>query len=170
MAQVAFSREQAQKMLRGDWDWNNTQLFEQLANKLPSPAGYVGEDTHRHMVAHPEETHGQLHHHWARGFSAIAMTKKSPGETPFSKTKKQHVLGHKLKEHRPPPTTTEQLSDRAKWRGGTHGLDGWRYRELRLLPNAIWELLATLFQALEQHEDSNWLSAHCWDSIPLLPN
>ena len=62
-----------------------------------------------------------------------------------------------------------QLRDRAKWRGGTHGLDGWRYKELRLLPLGLGELLASFFNAIEGHEDPVWPEALCWWSIPLLP-
>ena len=39
--------------------------------------------------------------------------------------------------HKVPPTTGTQLSDRARWRGGTHGLDSWRYTELRLRTASI---------------------------------
>jgi hypothetical protein len=35
--------------------------------------------------------------------------------------------------HTLPAITATQLIDGAKWRGGSHGLDGWRCRELRLL-------------------------------------
>ena len=67
------------------------------------------------------------------------------------------------------PITAADLSDRARWRGGTHGLDGWRYRELRLLPYSIWELLATFLNALEADPDPTWPRALSWGSIPLLP-
>ena len=74
------------------------------------------------------------------------------------------MLGPEKTPHTLPLITATQLSDRAKWRGGTHGLDGWRYKELRLLPNASWELLAHFFNALEGHAEPVWPPA-----LPVFP-
>ena len=62
------------------------------------------------------------------------------------------VLGPQLKEYKLPPITAGQLADKARWRGGTHGLDGWRFKELRLLPPSIWELPYPFFQKKDPKE------------------
>ena len=138
LAQVARRRDHTKKMLRADLDLNRTQLFKQLANRLPSPAGYLSEDTHRHMITHPEEIHGQLHHRWVKGIFRRYDHKAIPSGTHSSKNTSLCWALSK-KGHRLPPVAADQLSDRARWRGGTHGLDGWRYRELRLLSRSTWE-------------------------------
>ena len=85
------------------------------------------------MISHPEEIHSQLEHHWVAGIFQHYKNREKPTWDDFAQ-EYQEILGPKQEEFKLPPITAKQLADKAKWRGGTHGLDGWRYRELRLLP------------------------------------
>ena len=137
-ANIARRREATKARLREDWEQSKSLLFQKIACKNPGPAGYLGEESHRHMISHPEEIHAQLEHHWVKSIFQHYRDKEKPSWEDFA-DEYQEILGPKQEEYKLPPITAKQLSDKAKWRGGTHGLDGWRYRELRLLPIAIWE-------------------------------
>ena len=112
------------------------------------------------MSSHPKEIHETIQNHWVKGIFRYYDDRPKPLWSDFLK-EYEHLLGPKKAPHRLPPITAVQLRDRAKWRGGTHGLDGWRYKELRLLPLGVWELLASFFNAIEGHEDPVWPGALC---------
>ena len=120
------------------------------------------------MSSHPEEIHQSLQGHWVKGIFRYYDDREKPSWNDFL-NEYRHLLGPKKTARKLPPITAMQLSDRATWRGGTHGLDGWRYKELRLLPQGVWEMLASFLNALEQHDEPTWPPALCWGSIPLLP-
>ena len=124
-------------------------------------AGFLAENTQRALCSQPSEIHETLHKHWAKGIVRYYEDREKPSWDNFF-NEYQHLLGPKKAAAKLPPITATQLSDRARWRGGTHGLDGWRYKELRLLPEGIWELLAAFFNALEGHENPIWPPALTW--------
>ena len=107
-----------------------------MANKLVTAAGFLAENSQRAMSSHPEEIHQSLQGHWVKGIFRYYDDREKPSWNDFL-NEYRHLLGPKKTARKLPPITAMQLSDRAKWRGGTHGLDGWRYKELRLLPQGI---------------------------------
>ncbi len=166
--QIVRRRAHTKRQLQEDWSGDKTYLFKRQANKQVTAAGFLAENSQRAMSSHPEEIHQSLQDHWVKGIFRYYDSREKPSSGNFHNGYR-HLLGPKKTVHQLPPITATQLSDKRKWRGGTHGLDGWRYRELRLLPHSIWELLATIFNALEDHPDPIWPTALNWGSIPLLP-
>jgi hypothetical protein len=141
---IILRRKAVKAALQEDWNQSKNLLFRKNACKNPGPAGYLSEKSQRHMISQPEEIHAQLEYHWVKGIFQHYKEKEKPTWEAFA-NEYQDLLGPKRQEFKLPPITAGQLAANAKWRGGTHGLDGWRYRELRLLPNVI---LGTFSQIL----------------------
>ncbi len=150
--QIVRRKAHAKRQLQEDWKGNGTNLFKRLANKQTAAAGFLAENSQRAMSSHPEEIHQTLHDHWVKGIFRFYEDREKHSWGYFN-NEYRHLMGPQKEAHQLPPITASQLSDRAKWRGGTHGLDGWRYMELRLLPQGIWEMLAAFFNALEKHDN-----------------
>ncbi len=66
-ANMVSRREAVKVLLREDWEQSKSLLFKKLACTNPGPAGYLCEESHRHMITHPEEIHAQLKYHWVNG-------------------------------------------------------------------------------------------------------
>ena len=53
--------------------------------------------------------------------------------------------------------------------GKAKGMDGWAGYELRLLPIAFWERIASFFDALEEHPNPRWPTSLTTASIAMIP-
>ena len=94
LAQVIIRRAHTRRMLTEDWSGNKTKLFQRLANKNPTPAGFLAEHTDRGMSSHPQEIHETIQNHWVKGIFRYYDDKPKPLWSDFLK-EYEHLLGPK---------------------------------------------------------------------------
>jgi hypothetical protein len=75
------------------------------------------------------------------------------------------AIGEQREHWHVPQIDGTSLRDRcAKVGGGTHGLDGWRKKELLQLPLQWWDAMAHLFNQIE--ENGTWPEGLAQASVP----
>ena len=77
-------------------------------------------------------------------------------------------IGPKIEEVTVPKVAGQRLKQRAAKVSGTFGLDSWRREEINRLPTQWWQLIAELFQSIED-TDNPWPEGLTQATVPLIP-